>query len=77
MADARKIQVRLNIPPAVYESYYHGTVREVVAVSVDGRRLRFPANILQSFVLHDGVNGLFEIEFNQDNKFVAIRRIEG
>lgn len=76
MAVSRKIQVRLNIPPAVYESYYQGAVREVVAVSVDGRSLRFPANILQSFVLHDGVNGLFEIEFNQDNKFVAIRRIE-
>lgn len=75
MAGSQKILVRLNISPAVYESYYQGLVKEVVATSIDGRKLRFPANILQSVILHDGIVGLFEIEFSHDNKFVAIQRI--
>lgn len=43
--------------------------------SFDGRNIQFPAKVLQQFVTREGVNGTFEMEFDVNNKFVAIRRI--
>ena len=72
---SRQLHVVLNIPANVIHSYYSGTVREVVATTLDGRVVRFPANILRPFVTHDGVQGEFAIEFDANHKFVAIHRL--
>jgi hypothetical protein len=56
-------------------SYYLGTARAVVVESFDGRRVRFPAGVLQQFVAHDGIHGVFEMDFDANNKFIAIRRV--
>lgn len=58
-----------------YMMLYAGTVRDVVATSRTGERVRFPGNLLRKFVLHNGVNGTFEITVNANNKFQAIRRL--
>ncbi len=65
----------LKIPGDVYLSYYQGAARTVVVNSFDGRRIQFPANVLQQFVTRDGIQGVFEMEFDKDNKFVNIRRV--
>ncbi len=54
------------------QGYYLGQIKQVVARTVDGRNVRFPANILQKVLTHDGVYGRFEIEFDDQGKFVAI-----
>ncbi len=71
----RKLRFFLDIPAHEYQVYYMGGARDVVAVCHDGRTIRFPANRLRSVVSHDGVYGEFEIEFDQQNRFVALRRI--
>ena len=70
-----EIRFRLDISPQRYLSYYQGTVRNVLAVSVDGRRIQFPADRLRPFVTHDGVRGEFVLEFDDNNKYVGMRRI--
>ena len=66
----------LSIPGEVYMSYYEGAARAVVVKSFDGRSIQFPANILRRFVTRDGIQGVFEVEFDKDNKFVNIRRVD-
>lgn len=71
----RRLRLTLHIPADVIHSYYNGAAREVVGTTADGRVVRFPANILRPYVMHDGVHGEFEIEFDVNHKFVAIHRI--
>ena len=72
---SHQLRVVLNIPANVIHSYYTGAAREIVATAVDGRVVRFPANILRPFVTHDGVHGEFAIEFDTNHKFVGIHRL--
>lgn len=69
------IRFRLDISPELYLSYYQGAVRSVIATGRDGRRVQFPAERLRPFVSHDGVRGEFELEFDANHKFVALRRV--
>ncbi|HHJ81103.1 MAG TPA: DUF2835 family protein [Candidatus Tenderia electrophaga] len=71
----QKIHFVLQISAHQYMEYYSGAVRDVVTVARDGRTLRFPANLLRPFVAQDGIQGEFVIEFDDNNKFVAINRL--
>jgi Protein of unknown function (DUF2835) len=72
---SRRVRFALNIPQDVLLSYYEGTARAVVVKSLDGRSIQFPANVLRRFVTSEGVQGVFEMEFDEDNKFVCMRRV--
>jgi len=74
-AKSSKVRFALNITQDVLLSYYEGTARSVVVKSLDGRSIQFPANVLRQFVTVEGVQGIFEIEFDADNKFVGLRRV--
>lgn len=67
--------VILNIPPHQLVHYYEGTVSTVIARTTDGRTIRFPANILRSVVQANGIHGIFELVFDENRKFVSIKRI--
>lgn len=54
---------------------YQGVASSVHAHARDGRSIRFPANILQQFVTRDGIRGSFQIIFDDNMKFQAIRRL--
>ena len=71
----RNVHFVLHIPAHDYLNYYSGVAREVVTVASDGRKIRFPANILRPFVTQDGIHGEFMIEFDEANKFVAIHKV--
>ena len=62
----------LNISASDYQSFYAGTVRMVQVVALDGRTVRFPANILRSVIRHDGIRGRFVIETDDQGKFQRI-----
>lgn len=66
---SQRIVVDLSIPAADYLQYYSGQVKFVVARSIDGRNVRFPASVLQQVVAHDGVQGRFAIEFSGGRAF--------
>lgn len=70
-----QITVDLAVSAQDYQSYYSGQIKQVVAYTVDGRRVRFPANILQHVVSHEGVYGRFQIQFDGEGKFLSIVRV--
>lgn len=67
--------VDLSISPEEYLKMYQGVASSVHAHARDGRSIRFPANILQQFVTRDGIRGSFQIIFDDNMKFQAIRRL--
>ncbi len=71
----KSIIVNLSISAEEFQRLYEGNVKTVFAHSIDGRRIRFPANILRPFVLHSGVQGTFQIDFDEDNRFSSIARL--
>ncbi len=70
-----QIIVDIRISPDQYIKQYRQPGCMVNTVSRDGRTVRFPADLLRRFLLHDGVNGSFKIQFNTDGKFKSIERI--
>lgn len=71
----QSIRFYLDISPDVYIAYYKGTAKNVLTNSIDGRSLKFPANILQQFLTHDGIQGLFELRFDSNGKYSDIVRV--
>jgi hypothetical protein len=72
----RSIVVRLRISADEFQRLYEGTIRDVAAQSIDGRRVQFPAIILRPFVTHVGILGTFNIQFGDDNRFQHIEKID-
>lgn len=71
----RRLRFSLTMSAAAYLNYYQGNARAVMVKTLDGLHLQIPAGALQRFVTYDGVHGLFEIEFDDKNKLVAIQRV--
>ncbi len=69
------IVIALNISPDEYLRVYQGAAKYVVARSQDGRTIQFPVSILQKFLTHEGIQGVFVIHHDGSNKFVSIERI--
>lgn len=70
-----EILFNLNLTAEEYLKYYQGAAQAVVTRSVDGRVLRFPANVIRKFLTHSGIQGKFVIVYNKQNKFEAIKRV--
>ena len=69
------IIVDISVPAEEYLKRYRYPGAMIATRSRDGRRVRFPANILQRFVTHTGISGSFEIHFDQQGKFLSIKRL--
>jgi len=70
-----EIYISLAISATEYQAIYSRPGYVVSTVSMDGRTVRFPANILQPFVEHRGIHGRFCIRFNSAGKFQGISRV--
>jgi len=70
-----ELRFYLSLSPERYLHYYRGAAKSVVAQSLDGKRVAFPAERLRPFVTRDGVHGLFSIRFDTNNRFVALERL--
>ena len=75
MKPQQTMRFRLDISAEKYQSYYQGQAKFVLVTAEDGRSLKFPASELQRFVTHSGVQGRFEICFDENFKLQQIRRI--
>jgi len=70
-----EIIVTLNISADEYLKLYQGAAKSVFTRTQSGKSIRFPANILQPFVGHGGIQGSFKIEFDEDNRFKKISQL--
>lgn len=66
---------QLSISADEYLRLYQGVARDVVARAHDGRRVRFAASYLRPFVTRQGINGIFKIITDNNNKFIKIEQI--
>ena len=71
----QRIELNLAISAQEYQRFYRGQVKQVVAQALDGRTIRFHANVLQQVVQHEGIYGRFAIEFDDQGKFQRIVRL--
>lgn len=69
------VYVPLTIARDEYLKVYQGGAKNVFAHDVNKRSVSFPARILQPFVTHSGISGLFAITFTADGKFRRIERV--
>lgn len=72
---ARQVQISLSISADEYLRVYQGSAKKVSVTDSRGLRISFPVNILQSFVTHHGIQGVFVIYFDADNRFQQIQRL--
>jgi hypothetical protein len=72
----KSIIVNLVISAEEFQRLYEGSAKSVFAKSLDGRNVRFPAAILRPFVLHTGIRGTFQINFDEDSRFQSIQRLD-
>ena len=70
-----KITVELNITESEILRYYQGGATDVSAMSIDGRTVRFPARVIRPFVTKLGVQGVFDIYFDDSGKFIDIKEV--
>jgi len=71
----RKIRFHIHIESDEYLRYYQGLADKVRLVADNGQVVMFPANRLKPFLTHDGITGHFEMQFDQNNKFISIRQL--
>ncbi|WP_253938432.1 DUF2835 domain-containing protein [Hahella sp. HN01] len=71
----RQIIVDIHISAEEYLNVYRGSAKNVNAISREGLRVQFPANILQRFVTREGIRGSFVITFDDGNKFHSIEQL--
>lgn len=71
----KRIVVDITISAEEYLKMYQGLAEDVVTTALDGRTVRFPARILQPFVMRQGVKGRFQILFDDSGKFQRIERV--
>ncbi|MFB9885888.1 DUF2835 family protein [Balneatrix alpica] len=54
---------------------YRGQARAVVVQTESGLSLRIPAERFRPFVSHSGIQGWFELEADEQHRFVAMRAL--
>ena len=73
---SQRVRFDLNIPAEQILAYYQGIAKKVSVQAHDGRRIEFPAERLRPFLNHNGIQGVFELEFDERHRFVALHRIQ-
>ena len=73
---SQRVRFNISIPAEKILAYYQGIAKQVSVQSHDGRRVEFPAEKLRPFLDHNGVYGIFELEFDDHHRFVALHRIQ-
>ncbi|OUE41889.1 hypothetical protein BZY95_11070 [Billgrantia desiderata SP1] len=69
------IDVVIELSAEACLAHYEGRVGQVLAHSLDGRRVVFPAEALRRVVTRDGVHGTFRLSFTSEGRFRSIVRL--
>lgn len=67
-----KNQFSLRISASEMQRYYSGQAQRVVVTADNGQRLQFSAELLRQFVTRDGVQGWFEIEYDDTGRLQGL-----
>ena len=70
-----ELRFRLRLPRDEALRYYQGRATTVIARATNGQTVSFPAHHIRPYVNADGVNGLFRIVFDANNKLVRLDKL--
>ncbi|MCF2858600.1 DUF2835 domain-containing protein [Pseudoalteromonas sp. SMS1] len=56
-------------------AYYEGSVEYIQIVEDAGKRIRFPAQHIRRFVSAIGVSGRFRLQLDENNRFIALEKV--
>ncbi len=71
----KKLRFSVHITYEQFQAYYQGSAKFVQVTTENNLSLKFPASELQKYLVHNGINGRFEIEFDDKNKLIALNKI--
>ncbi|MAY41027.1 MULTISPECIES: DUF2835 domain-containing protein [unclassified Neptuniibacter] len=71
----QSITIEIKIPTEKYMLLYQGVAQNVYTRAIDGRSVQFPAKILKPFLLRDGINGRFNLFFDDQGKYKGIEKV--
>lgn len=69
------LRFRLKLSKDEALRYYQGTATSVIVRAENGQRLQFPAEHIRPFIEQNGVDGIFKISYDNDNKLIGIKRL--
>lgn len=70
-----QVIVSVTISADEYIRYYQGSAQSVIATSLDGRAVSFPASLLRPYLTHEGIQGRFKLTYDQHYKFQSIEKL--
>lgn len=69
------VYLRLNISASECLDFYNSPARDVTTTTVDGRSVRFPIQALKRMVGHDGIRGVYRMNYSDTGQFISIERV--
>ena len=66
----------LRIVPEKWVEFYRNPKANIIATTLEGRRVQFAAKHVQKFVTRDGVSGVFKLTIDDNNDFVNLEALD-
>lgn len=70
-----KLHLEIRLPAEEFLRVYQGTANRVLLYSREGKSVSLPAGRLQSFLTREGIYGSFELSFDDQGKFISLRKL--
>jgi hypothetical protein len=71
-----RVRFSLSLTEQQYLDYYRGRAKIISVLAEDGQRIEFPAQRLRPFVTHRGIQGRFELYFDEQQKLVKLEKLD-
>lgn len=71
----RFINFSVRISPEEVLAIYQGTIQKVIVISDTGLKIEMKASHFRQFTTSSGIRGRFQMELDERNKLVSLRRI--
>jgi len=65
----------LAVPAHQMARYYHGSASDVQVRADTGQLLKFAARHLRPFLTPQGVNGRFELQTDENQRFLSLKKV--
>ena len=66
---------RIHLTARECREYYKGLFTSIQVQTYNGLRLQLPAHRIRPFITPSGVEGLFELKVDKNNKFISLQKI--
>jgi len=70
-----KYRFSLNISADDWQVFYQGGIRSIIVRAFNGLKLSIPARNFIPYVGFTGIQGTFEITFNEQRKIVRLQKL--